>query len=78
MALLDGYSVGDRLLEGVMFECRKNDDGTFDVKVSPECAPYFSNLNEAKWLAAMKEYAEETDIFTCPNCRSDVVPEDQL
>lgn len=78
MSLLDGYGVGDRLLEGVMFECRQNDDNTFDVAISPKHAEYFSKLNEKKWLGEIKEAAKHQDVFTCPHCGSDTAPENML
>lgn len=73
MALLDGYLVGDRLLEGVMFECRQNDDGTFVIQVEESSKPYFSNLNEKKWLEEVCKKAQKYDVFTCPTCGGDCV-----
>lgn len=73
--LFDGYPIGDRMLEGVMFEVRKNDDGTLDVRISPDCADYFSQLNEAKWLREIKEALESgnfDDELSCPRCGSDI------
>ena len=62
--LVDGYGVGDRLLEGVEFECTV--DPSLDppkitsVKVVPEAEAYFSQLNEAEWIKAVEEDAQET------------------
>ena len=62
--LFDGYTVGDRLLEGVDFECTV--DPSLDppkitsVKVVPEAKEYFSQLNEAEWLKRVEEAAQET------------------
>ena len=67
--LLDGYSVGDRLLEGVMFEIRRDGQG-YKINVSAEDANYFSDLNEQKWLAKILKYASSTDYVTCPKCSS--------
>ena len=72
IALFDGYSVGDRLLEGVMFEVRKNDDDSFDVQITAEHSEYFSGLNEKKWLKEIREYLPENfDQLVCPKCKGD-------
>lgn len=70
--LMDGYPFGDRLLEGVMFEVRVDAKGKFSVKIDKDSAAYFSDLNQAKWLKAAKEYAKKNDIWTCPKCSDDV------
>ena len=70
-ALLDGYPVGDRLLEGVMFQVRLAESGV-QVEVDPSGAKYFQNLNKKKWLTAVREYAAEADILTCPKCQEDI------
>ena len=79
--LIDGYHIADRLLEGVMFEVRRNEDGTCIVNVVKKHAAYFNDLNTVKWLGEAKAYAERNwhdDIFTCPRCKRDVVPDDLL
>jgi hypothetical protein len=58
VVLVDGYSVGDKLLEGVMFECRffqvdPDAEQKIVVNIQPACAEYFSGLNETKWLRAV-------------------------
>lgn len=70
-ALLDGYQVGDRLLEGVMFEIVPNKE-SFDVRVKKEAAHYFKSLNQKKWLKAAREFLPEEDILSCPECGADV------
>jgi hypothetical protein len=60
VAFLDGYSVGDTLLEGVMFACTVH-NGKIRVEVDPSCAKYFSGLNEKRWLAEMTEFANSED-----------------
>jgi hypothetical protein len=77
-AFLNGYAVGDRLLEGVMFIVRKNDDGKCRVRLHPDAEPYMQGLNKEMWLERAKIYAEQTDIFECPKCAADVVPDDML
>jgi len=79
-ALFDGYFFGDRILEGVMFKARKNDDGTCEVESVDEWDkdPYLVGLNKELWMKRAKEFAEANDIFTCPTCKQDVVPDDML
>jgi len=73
--LFDGYPVGDRMLEGVMFECRKNEHGEWQVNISPKYASYFEDLNQAKWLKAVKDALPENDYFQCPSCFGDIFVE---
>ena len=64
VAYFDGYSFGDRLLEGVIFEMTltpAKDD--INVKVSTG-VDYFNDLNTAKWLQAAKEFALKNDEFS--------------
>lgn len=59
----DGYSFGGRLLEGVYFHADAT-DGIVDfdsVRVAPDAANYFEDLNQKKWLAAAREFIKETD-----------------
>lgn len=71
--VVDGYGVGDRLLEGVEFEIRWNAEGTgYTAKVKPEYARYFSDLNEARWLARIAESTEHDDTAACGKCGRDV------
>lgn len=57
--LVDGYSFGDRLLEGVMFEVEFDNNGDItSVKVEDESADYFEQLNTEYWLGAAERYAE--------------------
>jgi len=75
-AKFDGYPFGDRQLEGVMFVARKNDDGTCEVRAEDERDLH--GLDKAYWLEMAKAFAEKNDIFTCPRCGDDVVPDDML
>lgn len=79
-ALFDGYEFGDRILEGVKFKARKNDNGTCEVESVDiwENDPYLKGLNKEFWLNNAKQFAEKNDIFICPNCRRQVVPDDML
>ena len=72
IALVDGYAFGDTLLEGVMFEISKDDDGMYHAKVADEYKDYMADLNEAKWLNEAMKYVSETDVLTCPRCGMDV------
>jgi len=68
-ALIDGYAFGDRLLEDVEFEIRKDKDGNLTASVEPSAANYFSQLNEKKWLKeAVKRATDCPDELTCPQC----------
>ncbi len=62
-AFFDGYSVGDTLLEGVMFRCTIVGD-MISVRVVDSCADYFSRLNETKWLKEVSLAVND------PNCDS--------
>ena len=77
MVLADGYSVGDRLLEGVMFECRfitvdPGGEQKIVVNIQPECASYFSGLNETRWLREMQAAVNaDYDSFIAPDGKGD-------
>ena len=62
-----GYAVGDRLLEGVMFDITVDFEAreVVDVKVQKKYEKYFDDLNTKKWLREVKEHAQYTveDIF---------------
>lgn len=58
--VVDGYSFGDRLLDGVLFEVEFKDDKVVSVKVEEESEDYFDNLNQEKWLREAKRYAQKT------------------
>jgi hypothetical protein len=79
-ALFDGYGFGERILEGVMFKAKKRDNGTcvVDSVDKWEKDPYLSGLNKKHWMKLAKDYAEDNDIFECPTCKNDVVPDDML
>lgn len=90
IAYIDGYGVGGRTLEGSLFGVKKNDDGTckivsyldvdskeIDISKWNE-DPYFKTLNKEYWVKALEDYASTYDMFECPKCGSDVVPDDLL
>ena len=65
-AQFDGYSIGDRLLEGLMFQVDIQDDGTMKVYVKPNDQKWFDQFNTAKWLKEAREFAEGNDSFVDP------------
>lgn len=78
-ANFDGYDFGDRLLEGVKFTASKADDGTCIVRpATPDDDGYLNSLNKKQWLDAAKRYAEHNDLFECPGCGGEAVPDDML
>jgi hypothetical protein len=69
---IDGYAVGDRLLEGVVFHFFPNRS----VKVRDEDAEYFDGLNNRKWLKRIQEFVLETGGGICPTCKKDAYVEE--
>ena len=64
-AKLDGYSVGDRLLEGMHFLLTINDDGRLSVEIPQSAKDYISKslINEERWLKKALDYAKDNDFF---------------
>lgn len=64
-AKLDGYSVGDRLLEGMHFLLTINDDGTLSVETPQSANDYISKslISEERWLKQALDYAKDNDFF---------------
>lgn len=58
---IDGYNVGDRLLEGVDFNVVVEEtDGYFsvgEVQVDPASSSYFERLNKQMWLDEVRKRA---------------------
>jgi hypothetical protein len=65
-AEFDGYSIADRLLEGLMFQISVQEDGTLKASVKEKDKAYFSDFNQEKFLKLAVEYAYENDIFYDP------------
>ena len=65
-AEFDGYSIGDRLLEGLMFQISVQEDGTLKASVKEKDKAYFSDFNQEKFLKLAVDYAYENDIFYEP------------
>ncbi len=62
-AKLDGYSVGETLLEGMYFLLTVNDDGTLSVETPQSAKDYMSKLNEERWLKQALDYVKDNDLF---------------
>jgi hypothetical protein len=66
VAQFDGYSIGERLLEGVTFEITIQEDGTLSASVIERDKGYFSQFNQELWLSKAVEHAKDdyTDMTT--------------
>lgn len=82
--LMDGYGVGDRLLEGVMFKItvkKEKFQETLIAKVDEQGEAYFKSngISAKKWEKEMTEDAQlshESDgccLMICPKCMEDQV-----
>lgn len=56
--LVDGYSFGDRMLEGVMFDVVFQNKEVVSIDVQEGHRRYFEDLNTTKWLKVAKDYVE--------------------
>lgn len=65
-AQFDGYSIADRMLEGLQFQITIQPDGTLKSWVKPEDEDFFSDFNTTKFLKMAVEYAEGNDSFVDP------------
>jgi len=78
--LIDGHHVGDRFLEGVMFEIKIDHEKFRDMIITEvQDKEYMKSLNRKKWEKSMLEYAIE-DIrdngcctMICPSCNNSEV-----
>lgn len=55
---IDGYEVGDRVLEDVMFDVTFKNGKVTKVTVEPSAADYFEGLNTKMWLKEVKNTAQ--------------------
>ena len=70
---VDGYAVGDKLLEGVIFHFFENRR----VTVRDEDAKYFDGLNNRLWLKKIQEYVlDGADNAICPKCKKQAYVEE--
>lgn len=78
--LMDGYGVGDRLLEGVMFKITIKKENLI-AHVQDEDKSYFTNnhISIKKWEKEMTDDAKESYendgccLMVCPRCEQDQV-----
>ena len=76
---IDGYAVGDRVLEGVWFLCEITRKSVRNVRVNAGDAAYFNTLNTKLWLKEVKDYItdivdnDDWDSFNCNTCGRDTV-----
>ena len=66
--LVDGYGIGDRLLEGVMFMVEDKDGKPHTIGVVKESQIYFDDFNKEKFLAEMESFCEHEEDAYCPKC----------
>ena len=70
---VDGYIVGDTLLEGVIFYFFPNRS----VKVRDEDAKYVETLNKRLWLKRIQEHVlSGPDDTMCPKCKKEAYVEE--
>ena len=56
--LVNGYSVGGRVLEDVMFEITFKNKEVLYVEVEGNSSDYFEGLNTTRWLTAIRNHAQ--------------------
>ena len=65
-AQFDGYSIAERLLEGLMFQVTVQEDGTLKTYLKKEDESWFSQFNVEKWMKEAEEHSYKNDIFEDP------------
>jgi hypothetical protein len=72
--LFDGYSFGDRTLEGVTFKATIEDgELVVDAVGGWDNDSYLRTLNKEYWLGIAKEVVQEDDVFECQECGGEAV-----
>jgi hypothetical protein len=61
-AYIDGYDIGERLLEGVPFKVELT-GRKFKCSTTPGSETYMDSLNKKKWLREARAYAATQDFF---------------
>jgi len=76
--VVDGYDIGERLLEGVSFHIRR-EEGEFSAKVAEEHLPYFkrNKIAAEEWEEEMVSFVEDLDIAACSKCGWDVAVQEE-
>lgn len=70
--LVDGYSFGDRILDGVRFLVSDNSGTPVVMGVEDHAKDYFNKLNKQRYYNECADYCKELDIASCPVCGEDV------
>jgi hypothetical protein len=75
VAIVDGYTVGERLLEGVMFRVSIVDNELVVQLADPKDEPYFEKLNKDHWFKEVKEFVQYSapDDLECAECEQHCV-----
>ena len=77
---VDGYMVGEKMLEGISFQLRWNP--TLErYKLIPnqwQSDAYLQMLSKEYWVPLIEEEAEETDVLSLPGIEDDVVRGEML
>lgn len=72
--IFNGYSFGDRMLEGVMFKAWYEGDELRVTSVEEwDESPYLRQLNKDYWMGCALAHAKQLDVAQCPNCGNEVV-----
>jgi hypothetical protein len=71
-----GYDFGDRVMEGVRFKVRITGAEPDCFGVDDDSEAYMIQFNWEHWKKRCEEYCENADIAQCPECRDDVIIED--
>lgn len=69
---VDGYSVGDRLLEGIVFKITTDGANVF-CHVMREHEQRFNKLNQEYWFGEVINYAKNTDLLLSEYSECDVI-----
>lgn len=71
--IVDGYGHGDRLLEGVTFEVRRDDDGKYHAQVEEFSRDYFARFNQQPYLGKIEAGMDNEEFAICPRCGEEVL-----
>ena len=66
----DGYHIGERLLEGVIFHAHIKKD-KIEMSADKDSTGYFSSFDQKKWLKEALIFVTNTDIVQCGICGQD-------
>ena len=60
IATINGYHFGDRLLDGVRFECVVKDEKIVVIGVVSSAEKYFKQLNTKLWMKIAQSYVDNS------------------